>query len=86
MSAKISAICFIHKATERLTLEFKVKEITAVSRLNANQSLYPSNQTRIGFDTGNVVFLKGSLLLALDGTLYVYFLLKHFELHFSFFS
>ena len=33
MPAKISTVCYVHEATERLTQEYTVKEITAVSRL-----------------------------------------------------
>ena len=34
MPAKISTVCYVHEATERLTQEYTVKEITAVSRLD----------------------------------------------------
>jgi hypothetical protein len=36
MPSKISTICYIHDSNERLMQEYTVKEITAVSRLDAN--------------------------------------------------
>jgi hypothetical protein len=36
MPAKISGVCYIHESVEHLTQEFTVKEVTAVSRLDAN--------------------------------------------------
>ena len=34
MPAKIFTVCYVYEATERLTQEYTVKEITAVSRLD----------------------------------------------------
>jgi hypothetical protein len=36
MPAKITAICFVHKTNERLTQEYTIKKITAVSILDAD--------------------------------------------------
>jgi hypothetical protein len=42
MPAKITAICYIHETNEHLTQEYTVKEITAVSRLDAKDRLSKS--------------------------------------------
>lgn len=76
MPAKLSAISYVHECTERLTQEFTVKEITAVSRLDPNdntkvvylriKAFIPSDrsiETEIeDFDTGNVIYLKGKFI------------------------
>ena len=80
MPAKISTICYVHDVTERLTQEFTVREITAMSRLDDNDPtkvvylrikvFIPSDQNieiQIEeFDTGDVIFLKGKFI-ACDG-------------------
>ena len=76
MPVKISTICYIHDSTERLTQDFTLKEITAVTRLNdddptkvlylkvkAFAPLDQSIKTRIeDFNTGDVIFLKGKFI------------------------
>ncbi len=76
MPAKIFTVCYVYEATERLTQEYTVKEITAVSRLDDDdptrvlylkiKAFIPSDQsikTQIqDFDTGDVIFLKGKFI------------------------
>jgi hypothetical protein len=37
MPAKLSTIAYVHESTERLTQDFTIKEITAVSRLSDDE-------------------------------------------------
>src|SRR4051812_26423702 len=74
--AKISIVCYVHEITDHLTQEFTVKQITAVSRLDAKEltkviylkikTFIPSDktiETQIkDFDTGDVIFLKGKFV------------------------
>ena len=76
MPAKIFTICYIHECTERLTQEFTVKEITALSRLNDDdltKVIYLKIKVFIlsdqniesqieDFETGDVVSLKGKFV------------------------
>ena len=75
MPAKISGVCYVHESVESHQ-DFTVKEITTVSRLNANdptkviylriKAFIPSDrniETQIDdFDTGDVIFLKGKFI------------------------
>ena len=68
---------YIHECTERLTQEFTVKEITALSRLDDDnlikviylkvKAFIPSDQNIESqiedFETGDVVFLKGKFVV-----------------------
>jgi hypothetical protein len=39
MSAKITAICYIHETNECLTQKYTVRKITAISRLDAKDPI-----------------------------------------------
>lgn len=72
MPAKISTLAYVHESTERLTQDFTVKEIMAVSRLSNDdptkvvylkvKAFIPSNRNIEEFETGDVIFLRGKFI------------------------
>ena len=76
MPAKLSTIAYVHESTERLTQDFTVKELTAVSRLSDDdptkvvylkvKGFVPSDreiETQIeDFEVGDVIFLRGKFV------------------------
>ena len=76
MPAKVSAICYVHDCTERLTQDFTIKEITAVYRLDATdatkiiylklKAFIPSDrniETQVDdFERGDVVYIRGKFV------------------------
>ncbi len=85
MPAKLS-IAYVHEVTQRQTQDLTVKEITAVSRLSEDdptkvsylkiKAFIPLDreiETQIeDFNAEDVIFLRGSLWLALAGIRYVW--------------
>jgi len=76
MPAKLSTIAYVHEVTQRLTQDFTVKEITAVSRLSEDdptkisylkiKAFIPLDreiETQIeDFNADDVIFLRGKFM------------------------
>jgi len=76
MLAKLSTIAYVHETTKRLTQNFTIKEITAISRLSdedPTKVVYLKIKAFIlsdreiktqieDFDKGDVIFLRGKFI------------------------